>query len=256
MVTPRDFNTLRRIADEDNSVVEEQESFLELASSEALLAELQRVLASEAQQWLTTLNDGIHSGLRRQQASGIFFYYTAPHPDSGRLHFWRYYDAFRREIVDNRYQIMQLIACGPETPRYPPPYEDLDVFDLQEKVIDGILKDFTHQQAATIVNKPVAEEQNIASGILLEQSHNPVTDRNEIKELRRFLKQPMVGASIQKLRTGLKEYSARSDIAALLDTIRALHADQEFVAESPERPQRIIITRPDLHLVCYEYISA
>ncbi|MCB9122347.1 MAG: helicase [Caldilineaceae bacterium] len=256
VVTPRDFNTLRRIADEDNSVVEEQESFLELASSEALLAELQRVLASEAQQWLTTLNDGIHSGLRRQQASGIFFYYTAPHPDSGRLHFWRYYDAFRREIVDNRYQIMQLIACGPETPRYPPPYEDLDVFDLQEKVIDGILKDFTHQQAATIVNKPVAEEQNIASGILLEQSHNPVTDRNEIKELRRFLKQPMVGASIQKLRTGLKEYSARSDIAALLDTIRALHADQEFVAESPERPQRIIITRPDLHLVCYEYISA
>src|SRR6187549_2946695 len=31
VVTPRDFNTLRRIADEDNSVIEEQESFLELA---------------------------------------------------------------------------------------------------------------------------------------------------------------------------------------------------------------------------------
>ena len=35
VVTPRDFNTLKRIADEDESVIEEQESFLELASSEA-----------------------------------------------------------------------------------------------------------------------------------------------------------------------------------------------------------------------------
>jgi hypothetical protein len=38
VVTPRDFNTLKRIADEDNSVIEEQEFFLELASSEVMLA--------------------------------------------------------------------------------------------------------------------------------------------------------------------------------------------------------------------------
>ena len=43
VVTPRDFNTLKRIAVEDHSVIEEQESFLELASSEVLLAELQKV---------------------------------------------------------------------------------------------------------------------------------------------------------------------------------------------------------------------
>jgi superfamily II DNA/RNA helicase len=55
VVTPRDFNTLKRIADEDESVIEEQESFLELASSEALLAELQKVLSTDAQRWLTDL---------------------------------------------------------------------------------------------------------------------------------------------------------------------------------------------------------
>jgi superfamily II DNA/RNA helicase len=48
VVTPHDFNTLKRIADEDNAVIEEQESFLELASSEALLAELQKVLCTDA----------------------------------------------------------------------------------------------------------------------------------------------------------------------------------------------------------------
>ena len=39
VVTPRDFNMLRRISDEDNQVIEEQEAFLELASSEMLLAQ-------------------------------------------------------------------------------------------------------------------------------------------------------------------------------------------------------------------------
>ena len=83
VVTPRDFNTLRRIADEDNDVIDEQESFLELASSEALFADLQRVLATEASRWLTDLDDGIHSGLQRQSARGVFFYFRSPHPDGG-----------------------------------------------------------------------------------------------------------------------------------------------------------------------------
>src|SRR5690606_30844792 len=103
VVTPRDFNTLKRIAEEDNSVIEEQESFLELASSEALLAELQKVLTTEARRWLTDLDDGIHSGLERHHTKGIFFYFTAPR-EGGRAHFWRYYDLETRKIIDNRYQ--------------------------------------------------------------------------------------------------------------------------------------------------------
>lgn len=257
VVTPRDFNTLRRIADEDNAVIEEQESFLELASSEALLAELQRVLATEAQQWLTRLDDGIHSGLQRAQAGGIFFYFTAPHPDGGRVHFWRYYDALRRETIDNRYQIMQLIACSPETPRHPPPYAELNVFDVQETVIASILKDFAQQQALAIVDKPVAEEQNIVANILREHANHPALDRNEIRELRRFLKQPLVGVAVQKLRTALKQYSVDNAPEPLLETLRKLQAEQgQLTAEIPSPAQRIALTRADLHLVCYEYISA
>ena len=138
VVTPRDFNTLKRIADEDESVIEEQESFLELASSEALLAELQKVLSTDAQRWLTDLDDGIHSGLERRDTKGMFFYFTAPR-DSGRAHFWRYYDLETRRIIDNRYHIMQIIACSPDTPRFPPPYQEVDVFEIQDKVIESIL---------------------------------------------------------------------------------------------------------------------
>ncbi|MCI0577972.1 MAG: phospholipase D-like domain-containing protein [Chloroflexi bacterium] len=257
VVTPRDFNTLRRIADEDNSVIAEQESFLELASSEALLAELQRVLLTEAARWLTDLDDGIHSGLERRETKGVFFYFTAPHPENGRSHFWRYYDLARRQITDNRYQITQIIACGPETPRFPPPYDEVNVYDIQEKVIENILDEVIQQQAITAVDKPVAEEQTLVAQILREQLQNSAFDRQEIRELRQFLKQPLVGASIQLLRDALRAYSANGDARPLIDTTRQLYDQQAGLPPEPENGNRMkAITRDDLHLVCYEYIYA
>lgn len=256
VVTPRDFNTLRRIAAEDNSVIEEQESFLELASSEALLAELQRVLATEASRWLTDLDDGIHSCLERQETKGVFFYFTAPHQEDGRSHFWRYYDLGRRQIIDNRYHIMQIIACGSETPRFPPPYDEVDVYEIQDKVISSILEDVSQQQAVTAVDKPISEEQNVVRQILREHFHEPEPDRKELQTLRDFLKQPLVGASVRELRDSLRDYRADSDIQGLLNLVRKLYAEQGTdIPDEAERPQQIL-TREDLHLVCFEYIYA
>ena len=226
VVTPRDFNTLRRIANEDNSVIEEQESFLELASSEVLLAQLQKVLATEAQRWLTDLDDGIHSGLERRDARGMFFYFTAPHPEQGRSHFWRYYDIGQNRIIDNRYQIMQIIACGPETPRFPPPYREVNVFDVQERIIESILADVEQQEVAAIVAKPVAEEQNIVSQILQEHLNSPEFDRRELRELRKFLKQPLVGASVQRLRKSLQDYTNSGQLSDLIAVLRELYQQQ------------------------------
>ena len=112
------------------------------------------------------------------------------------------------EIIDNRYQIMQIIACSPETPRFPPPYQEVDVFELQDKVIESILGDVEQQEVATIVNKPVVEEQTLVSQILQGHLNNPDIDRQELRELRRFLKQPLVGAAIQQLRKALQTYSS------------------------------------------------
>lgn len=255
VVTPRDFNTLRRIADEDNSVIEEQESFLELASSEALLAELQKVLATEAQRWLTDLDDGIHSGLERGHTRGIFFYFTAQHPQQGKSHFWRYYDIDRRQIIDNRYQIMQIIACSPEAPRFPPPYNEVNVFDIQEKVIENVLAGVEQQEAAALVAKPVAEEQTIVSQLIQQYLNNPEFNRTELRELRKFLKQPLVGASVQMLRKALQVYGSNEDFTQVLEVLQEIYAQQGFISDvSEDSSQRYKIQREELHLVCYEYI--
>ena len=255
VVTPRDFNTLRRIADEDNSVIEEQESFLELASSEVLLAQLQKVLATEANRWLTDLDDGIHSGLERQNARGMFFYFTAPHSEEGRAHFWRYYDVAQNRIIDNRYQIMQIIACGPETPRFPPPYREINVFNVQECIIESILTDVERQEVAAIVAKPVADEQNVISQILQDHLNSPEFNRKELRELRRFLKQPLVGASVQVLRKAIQTYASTNNVHQLVEVLDELYQQQKTpIVESTSNNRSKRLVREDLHLVCYEYI--
>jgi superfamily II DNA or RNA helicase len=255
VVTPRDFNTLKRIADEDDTVIEEQESFLELASSEALLAELQRVLSTDARRWISDLDDGIHSGLERRGMKGMFFYFAAPR-ESGRAHFWRYYDLETRKIIDNRYQIMQIIACSPDTPRFPPPYQEVDVFAVQEKIIESILGDVEQQEAAAIVNKPVAEEQTLVAQVLQGYLNNPEYDRKELRELRKFLKQPLVGASVQQLRKALQSFSNTSEVTPLIETVRELYQHQaEWVSNgSGDKKPVNRIKREDLRLMCYEYI--
>ena len=66
-VHPRNFNTLRRILDEDGSVIEEQEQFAELASNEFLLHQLQNLLDTGAREMLDELPDGIQKWLRKSE---------------------------------------------------------------------------------------------------------------------------------------------------------------------------------------------
>jgi hypothetical protein len=257
VVTPRDFNTLKRIAAEDNTVIEEQESFLELASSEALFAELQKVLSTDAQRWLTDLDDGIHSGLERRATKGMFFYFTAPQ-ESGRVHFWRYYDLETRQIIDNRYHIMQIIACSPDTPRFPPPYHEVNVFEIQDKIIESILGAVEQQEAAAIVHKPVAEEQTLVSQVFQGHLNNPDVERRELRVLRKFLAQPLVGASVQQLRKALQMYSSTNDVQVLIETVRELYQHQGALSANGSDAKKPVsrIKREDLLLICYEYIYA
>jgi superfamily II DNA or RNA helicase len=65
-VHPRNFNTLRRISDEDGSVIEEEEQFTELASNEFLMQQLRALMDGGGKEVLDSLPDGIHSGLVKE----------------------------------------------------------------------------------------------------------------------------------------------------------------------------------------------
>ena len=115
VVHPRTYNTLRRIRDEDGAVLDEEEARAELAGPELLLKQLKDLLNRGGSVGLSTLPNGIHSGLRREKCNGMFFYFQAPRSDGiGKRHFWRYIDARTHEIGENRYEIAQTIACLPD----------------------------------------------------------------------------------------------------------------------------------------------
>jgi superfamily II DNA or RNA helicase len=251
-VHPRNFNTLRRIREEDNTVIEEQESFAELASSEALLRELQQGLADEqARRWLEDLPDGIHSGLHRPNERGVFFYFTAPaRGRQGRQHFWRYYDVQTGRILDNRLVIANLIQCQPDTPRV---IGEADIFEIQELVIDDILESSREQQAMELAPKRIDPVQQTVITALRGHLNNPDVKRQEIRALMKFLGHPLPTAHVKTLRRAYDAYTSAGSVQDLMGeigTIRASTGASPEPAEAPAQP----ISRDDLHLICFDYV--
>ena len=148
-VHPRTFNTIKRILEEDGTVLDEEEAFAELASPEALQQELSQFLEGDGKEKIAELPDGIHSGLKHPRGRGVFFYFQArtgqstgvEEPSTGRSiqgevqHFWRFVDTREQRVEDNRLLIADLIRCQPDTPRE---IGDYDVFELQEKAIEDV----------------------------------------------------------------------------------------------------------------------
>jgi hypothetical protein len=249
-VHPRNFNTLRRIQDEDGTVVEEQEQFIELASSEYLLQELKALLAGGAKEKLDSLPDGIHSGPHRSNYCGLFFYFTVSESQDSVQHFWRYYDLQTGKILDNRFVIASLINCAPDTPRF---IGESDVFAIQTKVQAHILESIQAQaalEAAPLIIEPI---QQTVTAVLRQHLNNPTLQRSQVRQAIKTLGQPMVKVALKRLQSAYQRYQISGDVTQLLTEI--LVDDQPSSAPdiSSGNPTRTL-TVDDLHLVCWEYI--
>lgn len=249
-VHPQNFNTLRRIMEEDGRVVEEQEQFTELASHEFLLQQLRSLLESGAQKMLEELPDGIHSGLVREGQQGIFFYFTAPGAEgTGRRHFWRYYDLRSQRILDNRFLITNLIACSPDTPRV---VGDADVFDIQEKVIKDILDSVQQQHALEAAPKVLDPIQQTVITALRGYLNSPGVQRSDVREAMKLLNQPMTHSNIRKLRQSYEEFQRYRDVARLVTVLKGLESAGDVSGSGHTSTSRL--SREDLHLICFDFV--
>ena len=252
-VHPRTFNTLQRIAAEDETVLDELEAESDLVSSEFLLATLREVLQDGTLD-PGELPDGIHSGREKPGYRGLFFYFTAPAPadgdaQGGQRHFWRYVDLVSGEIHENRYEIAGLLRCGPDEPRL---VGEVDVFAVQERVTEHILRSIQHRQAVEAAPKIVDPLQQTVRTVLEQQRNNPAVSSQAVRAALKALREPLSRAYVKDLRAAYETYQREGDLAALLDAVDAL----ETGASQPEAlaPTAAPLTRGDLHLVCWEYI--
>ncbi len=251
VVHPRTFNTLRRIRDEDGAVLDEEEARAELAGPEMLLKQLKDLLNRDGATTLTTLPNGIHSGLRREKCYGMFFYFQAPRSTGeGKRHFWRFIDANGHEIKENRYEIAQLISCLPDEPRY---IGDQDVFVLQDKVIDHILaadREAEARAAAPIAVDPI---QQTVSEEIKDAIRRRSVDREKAKTCIGFLGQPMGRALHAKLKTANENWKATEDDATLVETVVTL--SEQFGKQRADDSPLKRLKREELELICFEYLS-
>lgn len=254
VVNPQNFNTLRRIRDEDGSVIEEQEQFTELVSNETLVQQLRALLEAGGRQMLDVLPDGIHSGLARPSYRGVFFYFTAPAArGEGRQHFWRYYDLTTDSILDNRFVIANLISCSPDTPRV---VDSVDLFDIQEKVIEHILQSSREQQAVEAAPKIVDAVQQTVSTVLRSYLSSPQVQRKDVKAAIQALAEPMPRVHVKAVRKAYEEFVMNKDIAKLVEKVGAL----KDVIGANGRPEVEAIAPPikreHLHLICFDYVCS
>jgi hypothetical protein len=254
-VHPRNFNTLKRIEGEDGAVVEEEEQFGELASNEFLLRQLLDLLRSGGKGDLEALPHGIHSGLIRPGARGVFFYFDASRSEGeGRYHFWKYYDLATGTITDNRCVIANLIACSPDTPRV---VADVPIFEIQEKVIADILKGHETKQALTLVPKAIDPFQQTVATTLQGFMSHPGVDRKRLMDALKYLAAPLPGAQVKDLRKAYQTFNGSRDPAALLDGILQMAATYGRTEGSNQDAKSVSqLTRDDLRLVCFDVVSS
>lgn len=255
-VHPRNFNTLRRIRDEDGSVVEEEEQFTELASSEFLAQQLRAFVEAGGQEMLESLPNGIHSGLAKTGARGAFFYFQAKDARAGKLHFWKYYDLKNQGIIDNRYIVANLISCQKDTPRVIDPETFRHVFELQEKVIEDILQSEEEKRALEAAPRSVDPIQQTVATALQSYLNYPDVNRQTAIEAIRFLNQPMSAVQVRRLRQFYRDFQSKGDVKAVLASIHEL---RESVGDEQPRKENSEKTRPlkreDLRLICFDFLS-
>jgi SNF2 family DNA or RNA helicase len=261
VVHPQNFNTLRRIEAEESSVIEEQEQFIELVSSEFLLQNLKSLLNAEMREQLEELPDGIHSGLAHQGVKGVFFYFTAPDKTGakGRRHYWRYIDLMDSiqggRIEENRYIITSMIQCHPDTLRVVPLNDAVDIFALQEKVIASVLQASIEQVAASEAPKILDPIQQTVSTAIRSYIHSPAVSRKEVLTAIQRLGTPLPGVYLKTLRKVYDAFLRDSDIAALLAAVNGLDvAIPENGNGSSGIGKKAVLKREDLKLICFEYV--
>lgn len=257
-VHPRNFNTLRRIRDEDGSVMEEEEQFTELASNEFLLQQLRLMLDTGGREMLDSLPDGIHSGLVKARSRGVFFYFQADVPAGGKMHFWKYFDSKEQRILDNRHLIANLIVCDRDTPRVVDPEELRSIFDIQEKVIEDILRSFEEQKALKAAPRSVDPIQQTLATVIQGYLNHPELERSQAIEAIRFLNQPMLAVQVRELRLAYKGFQQKADIKALMAAIEGLRekfGEQRALSHSGGARPSGQLSREDLRLICFDLLT-
>jgi len=177
-IHPKVFGIIRRIVKKDSSVLAELERDA-FGGGEKFYQPLKDFLQNRGMEDLEKIPFGVFSGFKKNKISGIFYYYKY----GKDFHFWYLYDVTTGELIKNKTQIIDFIACPPHEKRDIPDFFDriYEINDLiledikksyknleQKQTVDSILVELSRDRSAKFVSKIIREIEQEIDDYLLE----------------------------------------------------------------------------------------
>jgi hypothetical protein len=132
------------------------------------------------------------------------------------------------------------------------------IFELQEEVIEDILRSVLEQRAIEVAPRSVDPIQQIVATAIQGYLNHPQIARSQAIEAIRFLNQPMLKVQVDTLRKSFKEFQSKGEIKILLtalENMREKFDSQSVSRESHDSARSALLNRQDLRLICFELIS-
>ena len=131
---------------------------------------------------------------------------------------------------------------------------EANVFDIQEKVLDDILRSVQEQGAMEAAPKILDPVQQTVITLLRGYLSSPLVKRQEVKDAIRKLSEPMRHTEVKRLRKALDAFQSEKDILALLEIVLSIGKKTEN--NNPIMRPTEPLNREDLHLVCFDYVCS
>lgn len=150
-IHPKVFGIIRRIKGKDSEVLIDLEKDA-FGGGERFYQPLKDFLKTRAMEELESIPFGVYSGLKKNNISGIFFYYRYEND----FHFWYLYDVNTGSLITNKTEIIEFISCKEGEARVIPDFFE-KVYDVNEEIIEDIERTYKEAELSQMQDSKLKE---------------------------------------------------------------------------------------------------
>ena len=245
-IHPKVFGVIRRIKEKDSTILGELEKQV-YGGGERFYQPLKEFLREKAIEELEGIPYGVHSGLKKNKISGVFFYYQY----GDDFHFWYLYDMNSRMILKNKTEIIDFIECSQNEPRVIPDFfekiyeingiilEDIEntYKELEQKQsVDSALVELGRDSSTKFVNKMVREIESEITEYLSEFPEDREIVRQWDKVKGKLLSMAYTKKRLSALRKMRKQYKNSNNWKKLIGDLDRFLSEKSILVKEPIPP--------------------
>jgi len=227
---PMDFNTLRRIAQEDEKVLDELEAESELNIGEFLKQELLDFLQRKGEEVLERMPIGIVMGAGKhgEGRRGVFTSFRHTKTDQ---HYWLFYDLDAPEgkrIIEQKLEAIRLARSRPEDKRVEPDFPVQEIITRLRRHLLGRLNQIAHR-----LPKLPSPQNQVVNWL---QAMAPLAERNQLLA---YFSKPLTGLALKELKRLWRNRETK-DLTLLLQSLKRFSAQHPHPsAPSSQLPEEV-----------------